>query len=236
MIRSSDHSPTDRPGLPLRSGTGSSYAELIRQLAAVTGRADAERAEAQTWYERQCAGADRAVREATEAVRLAEAEFAAAQEELERTDSEVAHLWQTLRGRLGSASRRAGDPPVPTKGAVSSPAALLDGVRDLLERTRKRGELPSSTQPLLALFGVLGAAAAYALGMAARIAGARYGGDLAVGMPVLGLVIILLGPVVGLAPAKLLADRRHAGLDIRAIVVVLITGVLTTGVLFAGLR
>lgn len=219
-----------------RSTPDEAYDRLIRRLAAVTAEADAQRAEADAWYERQCASAERAVREAERALRRAEAELAAAQEEADRTEAEVSHLWRTLRGRLGGATRRIGDAPVPVKGRSEDPEALLEGARELLERVRQPGELPSSTQPLLVFFGMLGAAAAYALGLAARAAGARYGGDLAVGLPVLGLLVTLLGPVVGLAPAKVFADRRYAGLDVRAVLLVLAAGLVTTAGMFAAFR
>ncbi|MGI5215218.1 hypothetical protein [Plantactinospora sp. CA-290183] len=215
---------------------GTGYAALVRQLAELSGEADARRAEADAWYERQCASAERAVQDAELAVRRAEAELAAAREEVERTDAEVTVLWSTLRGLLGGNARRLGDAPVPTRGPSENTEALLDGARELLERARRPGELPSSTQPLLVLFGVLGAGAAYALGLAARAAGARYGGDLAVGLPVLGLLVSLLGPVVGLAPAKVLAERRYAGLDVRAVLLVVVAGLATTGALFALFR
>jgi hypothetical protein len=213
-----------------------SYAGSIRQLAELTGQADAERAEAETWYERQVTAADRAVRDAEQSVRRAEAELAAAQQEVDATEAEVIHLWSTLRGQLGAADRRIGEPPVPRNGAPADTETLLDGVRELLDRARKPGELPSAARPLLAVFGVLGAAGAYALGVAARAVGIRYGGDLAVAMPVLALLVTLLGPVVGLAPARVLADRRHAGLDVRAVLVVVGAGLVTTGVLFALFR
>jgi hypothetical protein len=193
----------------------------------------AQRAEADAWYERQRGKADQAVWEATEAVRLAEEALAAARTEVEMTDAETAHLWHTLRGRLGPAARRAGRPPVPVPGAAADPVTLLEGVRDLLDRTRQPGELPASVQPLLAFFGIFGAAVAYGLGLAARAVGDRYGGDLAVGMPVLALVVTLLGPLVGLAPARLLADRRHAGLDVRPVAVVVVSGLITTAALVA---
>ena len=210
-----------------------SYGRLMRRLAEASGRVAAQRSEADAWYERQCDRAEAAVRDAAETMRRAEAELAASRDVVERTDAEVAHLWQTLRGRLGPAARRAASPPVPVADAEADPAVLLDGVRDLLERVRRPGELPGSAQPLMALFGIFGAAASYGLGAAARGVGDRYGGDLAVGMPVLALVVTLLGPVVGLAPAKLLADRRHAGLEVRAVVVVLVAGLLTTAALLA---
>ncbi|MCM0679141.1 hypothetical protein NCC78_31400, partial [Micromonospora phytophila] len=95
------------------------------------------------------------------------------------------------------------------------------------------GDLPGSVNPLLAFCGAAGAVLAYALGTASRAAGDRYGGDLAVGMPVLALVVTLLGPLVGLVPAKVLADRRHAVLGPRPVAVVLAAGVLSTALLLA---
>jgi hypothetical protein len=214
-----------------------SYAPLVRQLADLAARVDAERAEADDWYDRQCAAADRAIANAEQAVRRAETEVAAARAEVEAVEAEALHLWQVLRGRLGSAAgRRTGGPPGPAPGATSDPAALLDGVRELLDRTKQRGELPTSAYPLLAMFGLIGAAAAAGLAVLARIAGERSGGELAVGMPVLALVVTLLGPLVGLAPAKLLADRQHAGLDPRAVAAVVLAGLVTTGSLFVLLR
>lgn len=210
------------------------YDRLIRQLSQTTAWVQEQRAEADAWYARQCASAEQAVRAAADAVHQAEAEAAAAREEVDRIEAEVTHLWQVLRDRFGGATRRLGAPPVPAQSmGPADPDVLLESARKLLERAKRPGELPPSAQPLLALFGVLSAAAAYALGMAARAAGARYGGDLEVAMPVLALVVTLLGPVIGLAPAWLLAERRHARLDTRAVAVVLLAGVITTAALFA---
>lgn len=211
-----------------------SYEALMRELAGLSATADAQRAEAHTWYEQQCAAAQRAVRTAEEQVRHAEVEFATAAEQVERVDAEAAHLWQVLRGRLGT--RRLNDPPVPVAEATGDPVGLLDGVRELLDRARRPGELPSSVNPLLVTCGVLAAAAAYALGVAARAFGASHGGELAVGMPVLALVVTLLGPVAGLGPAKLIADRRHAVLGPRPMAVVVIAGAVTTTALLVLLR
>lgn len=212
-----------------------SYRQLLIELAELTGRVRAQRAEAEQWYERQCAAAERAVRSAEKALAAAENALQDAWQEVEQTEAEAAHLWQALGNRLG-VSRRLGEPPIPAPGAPADPATLLAGVRDLLERTRHPGELSSSMHPLLAVFGIVAAAAAYGVSLLARWAGTRYGGDLAVGLPVLGLLVALIGPVAGLVPAKLLADRQHASLDVRAVAVVLFSGVLTTGLLFALLR
>ncbi|SCF13877.1 hypothetical protein GA0070607_6012 [Micromonospora coriariae] len=205
------------------------YAAQLRRLADLTARVREQRAEAHTWYDRQCAAADRAVADATEQVRRAEEELVAAREEQERVDAEVAHLWQQLRERLGAG--RLGGPPAPANGGATDPVLLLSRARNLLERAGQPGELPGSVNPLLALCGVAGTVVAYALGAGARALGVGYGGDLAVGMPVLALVVTLLGPLVGLVPARVLADRRHAVLGPRPITVVLGVGLLTTALL-----
>lgn len=210
-----------------------SYPLLIRRLADVAARVDAQRAEADAWYDRQCAAADKAIVSAEQAVRRAEAEVAAARQKVETTEAEVLHLWRGLRGRLGPAAGRIGHPPVPTPGATGDPATLLGGVRELLDRAKQRADLPPSAYPLLVMFGLIGAAAAAGLAVLARVAGERSGGELAVGMPALALVVTLLGPLVGLVPAKLLADRQHAGLEPRAVTVVVLAGLVTTGGLLA---
>ncbi|WP_422751850.1 hypothetical protein [Micromonospora sp. WMMD708] len=216
---------------PVASDT---YAAHVRRLAELTGRVAAQRAEAQAWHDQQCAAAERAVAQATAQLRDAEQEVVDARSMLERVDAEVGHLWAELRSRLGT--RRPGDPPGPARDVSGDPVPLLRGVRELLDRAGQRGELPGSVNPLLALCGVAGAVVAYALGAVARAVGERHGGDLAVGMPVLALVVTLLGPVAGLAPAKRLADRRHALLGPRPLAIVLVTGVLTTVLLLVSAR
>lgn len=213
-----------------------SYEGLVRALEELNARVEAQRDEARTWYVQQCATAEQAVRRAEQQLRRAERELAVATEQAELTEGEAAHLWHLLRGRLGISAGRMGAPPAPVGGAPTDPATLLDGVRDLVERARRRGEFPPSANPLLVGCGVLGAVTASALGAAARAVGARYGGDLAVGMPVLALVVTLLGPVAGLAPAKLLAERRHVALGPRPVTLVVVAGVVATILLLVLLR
>ncbi|TDB70559.1 hypothetical protein [Micromonospora sp. KC723] len=215
---------------PVASDT---YAAHVRRLAELTGRVATQRAEAQAWYDQQCAAAERAVAEASEQLRRAEAELAEARSMVDRVEAEVTHLWAELRGRLGLGARRLGPPPGPARDATGDPVDALRAVRDLLDRAGQPGELPGSANPLLALCGVAGALLAYALGAGARAAGERYGGDLAVGMPVLALVVTLLGPLAGLALAKRLADRRHALLGPRPAAIVLVAGLATTVTLLA---
>lgn len=204
------------------------YSAQIRRLAELTARVAAQRAEAHTWYDQQVAAADRAVAEAAEQVRQAEAEVAEASLLVERVDGEVTHLWTQLRARLGGSARRLGDPPGPVRGAAGDPVPLLRAVRELLDRTGAPGELPGSVNPLLVACGIGGALVAYALGVGARALAAGSSGDLAVGLPVLALVVTLLGPVIGLAPARLLADRRHAVLTPRPMILVAASGLVTT--------
>ncbi|MEV0002785.1 hypothetical protein AB0H28_10910 [Micromonospora sp. NPDC050980] len=209
------------------------YADQIRRLAELTARVAAQRSEAHTWYAQQVAAAERAVAEAADQVRRAETELVEAQRMVERVDGEVTHLWAGLRDRLGGGARRLGDPPGPVRDAVGDPVPLLRGVRELLERTGQPGELPGSVNPLLIACGIGGALVAYLLGIGARTLGAGSGGDLAVGLPVLALVVTLLGPLVGLAPARLLADRRHAVLTPRPMILVAGSGLATTLLLLA---
>ncbi|MGW0505452.1 hypothetical protein [Micromonospora sp. NPDC003241] len=208
--------------------TSETYAAQLRRLAELTARVREQRAEADAWYAQQCAAADRAVAESADEVNRAERELAAARESQELVDAESAVLWQELNSRLGGGGRRAGTPPAPAQDATGDPVPLLDAARDLLRRTRQPGELPSSVNPLLALCGVVGAVLAYALGAGARALGGRADGELAVGLPVLALVVSLLGPVIGLVPARVLADRRHAVLSPRPVIVVVAAGLVTT--------
>ncbi|GIJ20545.1 hypothetical protein [Micromonospora lutea] len=208
--------------------TSQSYHAQLRRLAELTARVQEQRAEAQDWYEQQCAAADRAVAESADEVNRAERELVAAREVQERVETEAALLWQELNSRLGGGGRRAGAPPAPASEATGDPLVLLAGVRDLLRRTRQPGELPGTVNPLMAGCGILGAVVAYALGAVARALGARHDGDLAVGLPVLALVVTLLGPVLGLIPARVIADRRHAVLSPRPVLIVVVAGLTTT--------
>ncbi|MFI7079218.1 hypothetical protein ACIBO1_18160 [Micromonospora sp. NPDC049903] len=208
--------------------TSETYAAQLRRLAELTARVQEQRAEANAWYDQQCAAADRAVAESADEVNRAERELAAARESQELVDAESAVLWQELNSRLGGGGRRAGTPPAPALDATGDPMPLLDTARDLLRRTRQPGELPNSVNPLLALCGVVGGVLAYALGASARALGGRADGELAVGLPVLALVLSLLGPVIGLVPARVIADRRHAVLSPRPVIVVVAAGLVTT--------
>ncbi|MFV2018236.1 hypothetical protein [Micromonospora sp. LOL_023] len=217
-----------------------SYPVLIRRLAELAAGLQARRDEAQHWYADRCASAQAAVERAE--AQLADLSQARAEAglEVEEVDREAATIWAEFAHRLGPRADRFGGVPAPTSGpGAASPDQAdrwLTAARELVERSVEAEPLPRTAHPALALFGTAGAAAAFGFAAAARWTGEHHGGDLAVGMPVIALVVTLLGPLFGLAPAKLLADRRHAVLDIRSVAVVLVAGLVTTATLVVLLR
>jgi len=216
-----------------------SYPVLMRALADLAAGLDARRGEAEQWYEQRCAAATTALSEATERAGIARQVMVRVQREVEAVDNDACGIWRALADRLGPAAARFAGAPLPSTNpaeAGDDPGRWLERARDLLDRAGEVHPVPRSAYPALMLFGVLGAVAATGLATAGRLAGDRYGGDLAVGLPVIALVVTLLGPFVGLGPAKLLADRRQATLDLRTSVMVLVAGLLTTGLLVVFLR
>lgn len=206
------------------------YEDAMARLASRYASVDARRAEADDWYERQVAAAARAETEAEAALAAAEAELAAARALVDRIDHEAEELWSRTVRLLGAAARVFGGPPPPSALPPSetyNPDQLLESTRDLLDKAWRPGRMPTSAYPLLMLWSALGAGVAFGLREAARWAGREYGGDLAVGLPVLALVVTILGPLAGLWPAKVIADHRHVTLDPTTIAVVVATGLAT---------
>ncbi|GAA4467694.1 hypothetical protein [Phytohabitans houttuyneae] len=212
-----------------------SYQEAITRLADTYAGVDAQRAEADEWYERQVAAATRAVDEATAAVENAQEALDEATELVDRVDAEAEEVWRSTERRLGATAARYGGPPPPVAplgGEEYNPHQMIEAASKLLDVTWRPGRMPQRAFPTLVVLSALGAALAFALREAALWAGRKYGGDLAVGMPVLALVVTLVAPFVGLWPARVVADRRHVALDATTITVVLATGVATTVALF----
>jgi hypothetical protein len=96
--------------------------------------------------------------------------------------------------------------------------------------------LSGATTVMFAAFGFMGGAVGVAVHQVLRWAGQEAGGDWAVGLPVLALIAVLLGPVLAVFGAKRVADRRGVDLDTSAVATVLITGLLTAGLLWVSLR
>ncbi|BCB90451.1 hypothetical protein [Phytohabitans suffuscus] len=211
------------------------YHEAIAELAGAYASVDSQRTEADEWYQRQVAAAARAVEEATAAVEAAQRAVDEAAELVERIDAEAEEVWRTTVRRLGPPAARYSGPPLPghlQAGEDHDPRHDIGSASELLDRTWRPGRMPQRTLPTLVVLSALGAALAFTLREAALWAGRSYGGDLAVGLPVLALVVTLVAPFVGLWPARVVADRRHVALDTTTIAVVLATGLATTVTLY----
>jgi hypothetical protein len=128
------------------------------------------------------------------------------------------------------------DPVVPRQRGDRRPDDYLQEVRTRLAYTEPARPLTNATQALFALFGAIGGAFGFAVASALRWAGLQAGGDLAVGLPVVGLIVMLTGPVLGVIGAKRVADRRGVPLDAAAVGVLLLAGLVTVGLLYAVLR
>ncbi|MEJ3748760.1 hypothetical protein WEI85_36470 [Actinomycetes bacterium KLBMP 9797] len=206
------------------------YTEAIGRLADAYAAVDARRTEAEEWYARQVAAAARAEREAAAALAAAEAELTAAQAFVDRIDREAEELWRTTVRRLGAPASRHGGPPGPaplTADEAYHPDQQLELARGLVDKYWRPTAMPRSLYPMLLFLSAIGAGVAFALRETAVWAGERWGGDLAVGLPVLALVVTLIGPFAGLWPAKVVADRRHVTLDVTTLVAVVATGAAT---------
>ncbi|MFY1694095.1 MULTISPECIES: hypothetical protein [unclassified Solwaraspora] len=218
-----------------------SYPAAMRRLAELAAALQARRDEAHHWYAQRRTIAQDAVSAAQAEVDDLLQAHADAAHDVAEVDREAAQIWTEIGYQLGPVADRFGGLPAPAAGPDAAggpegPQVWLDRARALAARSAEPGALTPAAQPVLALFGALGAAAAFGLATLARWVGLRYGGDLAVGMPVIALVVTLLGPLFGLAPAKALADRRHAVLHLRAVATVLIAGGVTTVALVGLLR
>ncbi|MFC0527854.1 hypothetical protein [Phytohabitans kaempferiae] len=211
------------------------YHEAIARLARAYAGVDAQRAEADEWYERQVAAAARAEREAAAAVEEAREALDTAMSMVERIDAEADEVWRTTVRRLGPVAARYGAAPPPVRlqpGERYNPDQLIENSSRTIDEAWRPGRMQQSQYPWLIVLSAFGAAVAFALREMTLWAGRESGGDLAVGLPVLALVVLLVAPFVGLWPARVVADRRHVALDATTITVVLATGLTTTVALY----
>jgi hypothetical protein len=216
------------------------YRQVMRRLAALDADAAGHREEAQQWYRERCAAADSAVADAVDAVDAAEAELVRAERATHDLNARAEHLWIEYVHHVGTAAERFGarlpEPGLPRPDDRREPEEFLHEVEAALAETPSARPFTGATRMLLVFFGVAGGAVAFAASQGLRWAAREAGGDLAVGLPVLALVVMLLGPLVGLAPTKILADRRHVGLDLASVARVVVAALVTAGLLYAVLR
>jgi hypothetical protein len=218
----------------------SDYRSVLARLTALADEAAAHREEAQRWYTQRCAAADAAERAAEDAVRQAQAEVRAAQREVDEVDAKAAGLWSDFVHRAGPAAERFGRtvpaPVVPRQRGDRGPDDYLQEAATRLAYTEPARPLTNATQLLFGMFGAIGGVIGFGLAQALRWGGREAGGDLEVGLPVVALIVMLLGPALGVIGAKRVTDRRGVPLDAAAVGVVLISGLVTVALLYAAVR
>ncbi|GAB7042088.1 MULTISPECIES: hypothetical protein [Catenuloplanes] len=206
-----------------------SYRELIRSLAGIDAEVDTHRAEARDWYERTVANAEAKYREAEQRAAAADARLRDANRHADDIDMRVYDAWgeTTARfGRIGAAPSAVLPPDGDRRGAEEW---LMDAHAQLARSGRRAG-LPEQTRNILVALGVLGGVLAGLAGFGVRAAGDSVGGDLAVVLPVLALLLTLaLGPIIALLAAKVYADRRGAVLESGAVSVLVVSALVTAG-------
>jgi hypothetical protein len=229
----------DHEGMPDTSpATAPNYRDVLRRLTRLDDEAAAQRAEAVRWHDGRVAAADDAVRTAEENVRAAERAVRAAQRERDAVDARAAGLWSDFVHKVGPVAERFGrtvPPPTAPRQRDREAEEYLQEAASTVSYVPPSRPLTGGTKLLFAAFGFIGGAVGVAAHQLLRSAGRAAGGDWATALPVLALIVLLLGPVLALVGAKRVADRRGAGLDATAIATVLISGLITAGVLLAAL-
>ncbi|HET6533416.1 MAG TPA: hypothetical protein VFH03_22755 [Actinoplanes sp.] len=214
------------------------YRAVLHRLAGLDAEAAADRAEATGWHDARVAAADAAVHTAEEEVRESERALRAARREREEVDARAAQIWSDYVHAAGTSVERYGrtppEPSVPRQRDREADEYLQEAAATIKQEPPRR-PLNGATTVMFAAFGFMGGALGAAAYQVLRWAGRTAGDDWAVGLPVLALLALLLGPVLATFGAKRVADRRGVGLDATAVLTVLITGLLTAGLLYTAL-
>ncbi len=224
---------------PLPTHDTAGYRAVLRRLAGLDAEAADHRAEAVEWHDGRVAAADEAVRAAEAEAEAAEQAVRAARREREDVDARAAGIWSDFVHEGGGSAERFGKtlphPAIPRQRDRDADEYLQEAVATV-KYTPPSRPLSGATTVMFAAFGFMGGAVGVAVHQVLRWAGHEAGGDWAVSLPVLALIAVLLGPVLAVFGAKRVADRRGVGLDTSAVGTVLITGLITAGLLWAALR
>ena len=209
--------------------TESDYRAVLARLTGLDEEAAALRAEAVHWHAGRVAAAEDAVRAAEEAVRAAEAELRQAQRNLETIDARAAGLWSEFVHKVGTRAERFGrtlpPPAVPRQRDRDAEEYLQEAAAGIAYEPPARPASGATTMAF-AVIGAVGGAFGVALRELLRWAGRQAGGDWATALPVISLILLVLGPVLGL-----IAARRLAPLNPTRIATVLVIALLTIAVL-----
>jgi hypothetical protein len=218
--------------------TGDDYRAILRRLTTLDAEAAAHRAEAVEWHDGKVIAADEAIRASEENVRAAARDVRRAEQERDAVDARAAGIWSDyVHGHSGAErfGKTAPPPMVPRQRDREAEDYLLEA-EAMMARVPPPRPLGGATTVTFASFGFVGGAIGVAAHQLLRWAGQEAGGDWAVALPVLALIVMLIGPVLAVFGAKRVADRRGVGLDAAAVATVLITGLVTAGLFFSALR
>ncbi|GAB2575741.1 hypothetical protein Aab01nite_13980 [Paractinoplanes abujensis] len=217
------------------------YRSVLRRLTTLDEEAAVLRAEAEQWHEGRLAAADEAVQGAEQAVAEAKQAVSFAQRRLEEVDARAAGLWSEYVHKVGPVAERYGRtvPPaaIPRQRSDREAGDYLDEVATKVKYSAPARPINSGVKMLFAVFGFLGGVAG-AIGnhVLRENGGGATDGTWKDALPVVALLVLLACPVLAVVGAKRVADRRGAGLDAATVATVLITGLVTAGVLVALLR
>jgi len=217
------------------------YRSVLRRLTTLDEEAAVLRAEAERWHDGRVAAADEAVRGADEAVDEARQAVAQAQRTLEEVDARAAGLWSEYVHKVGPVAERYGRtvPPasIPRQRTDREARDYLDEVATKLKYTAPARPINSGVKMLFAVFGFLGGVAGAILNQVLRgTASGAPDGTWKDALPVVALLVLLACPVLAVVAAKRVADRRGVGLDTTTVATVLITGLVTAGILLTAVR
>lgn len=222
------------------TGSPRDYRTILADLTSLDDQAAAHRAEAQRWYTERIAAVDEAEQAAMQAREQARRRAQEAERELDEVSAHAAGLWSDFVHRTGPAAERFGrtvpEAVLPRQRDGRGPHDYLREVAGRLAYIAPARPLTSASQVLCALFGAVGGLCGYAAAHGLRVAGVRAGGDWAVALPVVALIVMLIGPALGIAGAKRLADRRGVPLDATTLALVIFAGTATTWLLYLALR
>jgi len=216
------------------------YRSVLRRLTTLDEEAAGLRAEAVSWHDGRVAAADDAVHKADEALKAAHRAVAEAQRELEEVDARASGLWAEYVHKAGRPAERFGvtkpEPVVPRQRDGKDARDYLDEVATKVKYTAPARPLTFAVKVLFGVFGFAGGLAGAAAYQVLRQTGGSQTGTWRDALPVIALLVLLACPVLSVVAAKRVADRRRAPMDASTIATVLVTGLITAGLVLAAVR
>ncbi|WP_433382409.1 hypothetical protein ACQPZX_18885 [Actinoplanes sp. CA-142083] len=214
------------------------YRSVLRRLTTLDEEAADLRAEAERWHDGRVAAADQAVREADENLAAAAEEVSRTQRDLEQVDARALQLWADYVHKVGPRAERYGrtmpQAAIPRQRSDRDAADYLEEVAAKVKYIAPPQPINFGVKALFVLFGLAGGLVGAGAFLALRgIGGTEQTGTWRDAMPVVALVVLLACPVLAVVSAKKVADRRSVGLDAATVATVLLTGLVSAGLIIA---